>query len=202
MPVLLTSICYDMIRSIFAGNSPLSSTGFQPVSDKRVNMMSDKINNTITEFKSRRRNLPHWEEPGNLYMVTFRAANHFKLPERARDIVFNSVLFHDGKKYDLYALVVMPDHIHLILQPLQKSKDGFYSLAEIMHSIKSYSANAINKLLKRSGHLWQNENFDRLLRSEDEIYEKVDYIVNNPLKSKLADKPDEYKWCFIRSKEW
>ncbi|MEK6552808.1 MAG: transposase, partial [Bacteroidota bacterium] len=62
-------------------------------------------------------------------------------------------IFHNNKKYKLYAFVIMPDHVHLLLQPLEKTKNSFYSLSEILHSIKSYSANQINKIHKSTGKM-------------------------------------------------
>ncbi len=175
-------------------------TGFQPVN----------------EFRLYERNLPHWEDPGHIYFITFRTFKHFILPEKARQIILDSCRFHDNKKYELYACVVMPDHVHLILQPLEKTDGGYYSIAEIMHSLKSYSANQINKLLKGTGKMpvapgknvsagkveqsqvWLDENFDRIIRDEKELLEKMNYIATNPIKTGLVEKPENYKWLIVK----
>ena len=102
------------------------------------------------------------------------------------------------KKYQLYACVVMPDHVHLIIQPLKKAEGAVYSIAEILHSIKSYSANQINKLLGRRGSVWLDENFDRIIRDEDEFLEKMSYIVNNPAKTGLIENPEDYEWLYVK----
>lgn len=160
----------------------VGGTGFQPVSN----------------FNIYRRNLPHWENPGSVYFITFRTSRGFTLPDSARDIVLASINFHKDKKYTLYAVVIMPDHVHVIIQPLEKSKDVYYSLAEVMHSIKSYSANEINKMLNRKGTVWLDENFDRIVRDEHEFLEKMNYIVYNPVKSRLVEAPQSYKWLYAR----
>lgn len=157
------------------------STGFQPV----------------RKFRIYRRNLPHWEEPGRVYFITFRAVKDFILTEEARDVVINSIKFHSNRKCHLHACVIMPDHIHLIIQPLEKTGGALYSIAEILHSIKSYSANQINRLLNRRGNVWLHESFDRIIRDEDELAEKMRYIVNNPLKSALVENPEDYKWLYV-----
>jgi REP element-mobilizing transposase RayT len=72
----------------------------------------------------------------------------------------------------------------------------YYSLSQITHSIKSYSANRIQKLLNIKGSIWQDENYDRIVRNENEYVEKVNYIVNNPLKAGLVGKPKDYRWLF------
>ncbi|RKY86894.1 hypothetical protein DRQ09_05410 [candidate division KSB1 bacterium] len=44
--------------------------------------------------------------------------------------------------------------------------------------------------------IWQHENFDRIIRNEEEFFEKMNYILNNPVKSGLVDKPGKYKWLY------
>lgn len=168
------------IGSTGFGSVDIGSTGFQPVES----------------FKIYRRNLPHFESPGSVYFITFRTFKNLVLPEVARDIVFNSILYWNNKKFNLYTAVIMPNHAHLILQPLEKFLNSFFSLSEILHSIKSYSSNKINKILKRSGTLWLDENFDRIVRDEEELVEKINYIINNPLKSGLVSNQEDYKWLY------
>lgn len=184
-------------------------TGFQPVK----------------EFRIYRRNLPHWEQPRSFYFITFRTNKNVILPREARNIVIDSIRFHDGKKYKLYACVIMPDHIHLVFQPLEKAKYSFYSIAEIMHSIKSYSSKEIIKLFKNTGkmpvlpntgkmtvlpnipntgkmpvlpNIWLDENYDRIIRDENELFEKMNYIVNNPIRKDLVRNPKDYKWLYVK----
>jgi len=159
----------------------IGGTGFQPVK----------------EFKTYRRNLPHWQSPGSAYFITFRTYKDIVLSEEARDVVLNSILFWKDKKFGLYGAVVMPDHAHLILQPLEKAQQRFYSLAEILHGIKSYSVKKINRLSGNSGTVWLDENFDRIVRDDNELLEKMRYIMNNPVKSELVSKPEDYKWLYL-----
>ena len=162
-------------------------TGFQPVK----------------EFRIYRRNLPHCERPESIYFITFRTFKQIILTEDSRNIIFNSILFHHNKKYKLYAFVIMPDHVHLLLQPLEKTNNSFYSLAEILHSIKSYSANQINNMHKNTGKMpvpprvWLDENYDRIIRDSKEFQEKMNYIINNPVKANLVETANDYKWLYI-----
>ena len=157
----------------------------------------------VQEFRIYRRNIPHWEQPESGYFITFRTFRQVSLTEESRNIIFNSILFHNNKKYKLYAFVIMPDHVHLLLQPLEKAKDSFYSLSEILHSIKSYSANQINKMHKSTGKMpvpprvWLDENYDRIIRDNKEFQEKMNYIINNPVKANLVESANDYKWLYI-----
>lgn len=151
----------------------------------------------VKEFRVYKRNLPHWEYLGSVYFITFRTATGFTLSGPAKDIVFSACKYHADKKYRLCACVIMDTHVHCILQPLEESEGSFYSLAQIMHSIKSYSANRIQRLVGRKGNVWQDENYDRIIRDEEEYLEKMNYVANNPLKAGLVDKPEDYRWLFL-----
>jgi REP element-mobilizing transposase RayT len=102
----------------------------------------------------------------------------------------------------------MNDHVHCILQPIaitNKTQAGtpvrlseYYSLSQITHGIKSYSANRLQRLLNKKGSIWQDENYDRVIRNENEYLQKMNYIIYNPVKSGLVDKIEDYKWFFLR----
>lgn len=151
----------------------------------------------VKEFRVYRRNLPHWELPGSIYFITFRTAERFILSDEVKNIAFASIKFHAEKKYKLHACVIMETHIHIILQPLEESIGAFYSLAQIMHSIKSYSAKQIQRFLRRQGNVWLDENYDRIVRDDKEYLEKLNYIINNPLKVGLVEKAEDYRWLFV-----
>ena len=144
----------------------------------------------ITEFTFTKRHLPHWQLPNSVYFITTRCINGMDLPPEHRDIVMESIQYMDAKKYVLYAAGILPDHFHLIIQPMEKGKDTYYSLSEIMHGIKSFTAHTIGE------PIWQHENFDRIIRDKEELFEKMNYIINNPVKASIAESHDTYKWLF------
>jgi len=90
----------------------------------------------------------------------------------------------------------MPDHCHLLLTPLRKSDGWYYSLPEIMHAVKGASARRINVLLGRSGAVWQEEFFDYVLRSNESLAEKVEYVCQNPVRAELVKSANEYSWLW------
>jgi putative transposase len=94
----------------------------------------------------------------------------------------------------------MPDHVHTLVQPLTRPQGtGVFDLAEIIHSVKSFSVHQINRLRGRRGSLWQDERYDRIIRDEVEFLEKWQYIMNNPVKVELAQRPEEYPWLYIKN---
>lgn len=102
-------------------------------------------------------------------------------------IVQDAFLFHDQTKYRLVAWVVMPNHAHVLCSPCIQ-----HSLAEIMHSLKSYTATEANKMLGRRGRFWQKEYFDRYIRNARHFAKVVVYIENNPVKARLCEKAEDW----------
>ena len=105
----------------------------------------------------------------------------------AAKIIYESMLHFDLERYSLFASCVMPNHVHALVQPSET-----HDLESILHSWKSFSANKINKLLKRSGELWQDEYYDHLIRNASDFDRVRKYILENPSKAKLRDWPWVY----------
>jgi REP element-mobilizing transposase RayT len=84
----------------------------------------------------------------------------------------------------------MPNHVHLIMRPLQPTTDP---LEKILQSRKLRSSREINTALGESGTLWQEESFDRIIRDEEHLYRCLQYIGDNPRRAGLS--PDNsYRW--------
>ena len=72
-------------------------------------------------------------------------------------------------------------------------------MAEIMQAIKGASAHRINKFLNRRGIVWQEESFDRALRTEEQVQEKLFYMLENPVRAVLVRNPLDYPWIWRRT---
>jgi REP element-mobilizing transposase RayT len=94
----------------------------------------------------------------------------------------------------LHCAVVMPDHVHMILTPFDEREGRWVPLAELLKSIKSFSASEVNESRGAQGSLWLDENFDRVIRNERDFHEKWDYIYHNPVTAGLVSQPEEYEW--------
>lgn len=138
-----------------------------------------------------RRRLPHWTVEGSVYFVTFRTVRG-ELTPLERQIVFDHVLEGTTKFYRLFALVVMPDHVHLALRP-----NKGLELSRIMKGIKGVSARKINRLRQQHDSVWQDESFDRIIRDDDEFMQKLEYIQNNPMKAGLVSDSSLYPFLFL-----
>jgi REP element-mobilizing transposase RayT len=140
-----------------------------------------------------RRRLPHYQKDDYPLFVTFTTDRRWRLPPPARDIVLECCLKLNGEKFDLHAAVVMPDHVHLIYSPLRREDGWSYTLPEIMKAIKGKAAREINVALKRAGPVWQEEFFDHVLRSNDSLVDRVEYVCQNPVRAGLVRVESEYR---------
>lgn len=109
--------------------------------------------------------------------------------ERLAEIVQNALLYYDGQRYLLHAWVVMPNHVHTLFTP-----EGAWTLTQIAHTWKSYTANECNRVLTRRGEFWQRETFDRYIRNELHYKNAVKYIEDNPVKAGQCSKPEDWRW--------
>ena len=93
----------------------------------------------------------------------------------------------------------MPDHVHMIFTPLiNETARAVYAMAEIMDAIKGASAHKINQHLGRTGKVWQTESFDRVLRSSENLDEKIHYTLDNPVRKGLVSAWTEYRWLWYQ----
>jgi putative DNA methylase len=96
-------------------------------------------------------------------------------------VVETALLHFDGTRYQLHSWVIMPNHVHALITPVEG-----HGLAEIVHSWKSYTANTANKLLGLTGPFWQRDYYDRFIRDEKHYLAAVEYIEMNPVKAGLC----------------
>jgi len=121
------------------------------------------------------------------------------------DIVHRAILHGAGVHYDLIAHVVMPSHVHIVFRtfddvcPAVSHRESATVLVtprqRILHSIRSYSARACNRVLCRTGAFWQRECYDHWLRNEHDIRSAVEYVARNPVVAGLCRRPEEWRFA-------
>ncbi|HEX9281427.1 MAG TPA: DEAD/DEAH box helicase [Candidatus Udaeobacter sp.] len=153
-----------------------------------------------------RRRLPHFEKPWAIYAVTITTAHRRSLGPQARNIVLNAWRDFHNTRYELFAICVMPDHVHALFQPWPKNEASpeetrFWSLAELMRSLKSLTAREINRAEEKVGPVWEKETFDRYIRSDRDLAEKFHYILRNPWDAGVAKQNEEYPWIWTADDE-
>jgi REP element-mobilizing transposase RayT len=154
-------------------------------------------NRTLDRKYEYRRKLPHYQKVGRALFVTFCKGNRHPFSPEARDAVLQHCLHDHGKRYQLHAAVVMPDHVHLLLTPLLDEKGWPYALPLILKMLKGTSARSVNKAMGSGGPVWQEESFDHVLRSQESLEEKLEYLRQNPVRRGLAKRPGDYPWLWV-----
>lgn len=116
-------------------------------------------------------------------------------------------------KFKLIGYVLMPDHVHLILNPLNRD------ISVLMRRLKSTSARQILDWLRRSNHvaslkklalavpqsrshthsLWLKDFSSIDLWSPRFIRQKLNYIHLNPVRARLCDHPSDWEWSSYRA---
>jgi putative transposase len=92
-----------------------------------------------------------------------------------------------------WAWVAMPNHVHLILVP--HDADGLRSALAPVHR---YYAGVIHARRKRTGHFWQGR-FGAVVMDETHLAEAFRYVLLNPVRAKLAKKPEQWSWSSARA---
>jgi len=106
-------------------------------------------------------------------------------------MIADALTYFAGRRYQLHAWCVMPNHVHVLVEPL-----AGHRLNDVVQSWKSYTAKAVNRHLRRSGTFWQPEYYDHLIRDEEDYAHAVSYIAGNPVKAGLHG----WRWVSSRSK--
>jgi REP element-mobilizing transposase RayT len=104
-----------------------------------------------------------FSERWELWLDECHGACLLRLPE-VKMLVESAIEHYEGSLYRVAASAIMPNHVHVVVTPL-----GEQRLSDIVQNWKSYTAHAINKLLKRKGTFWQKESFDHIVRNADEM---------------------------------
>lgn len=85
------------------------------------------------------------------------------------------------------AYVVMPDHLHWLLQLRPGS-----NLGDVVRFVKGRCAFQINRATGTGGQLWQPSFYDHALRKEEDLQNVARYVVCNPLRAGLVRRINDY----------
>jgi putative transposase len=106
--------------------------------------------------------------------------------------IFEIALDRIRHKFDLrvYAYVVMPEHVHLLLSEPEK---GLLSDA-----LKSLKQGVSRRRLDETEHYWQKRYYDVNVSNANQFSEKLHYIHRNPVKRGLCKRPEDWEWSSFR----
>lgn len=124
---------------------------------------------------------------------------HWLKDERVAKVVADAIHYRDGKEYDLIANCIMPNHVHMVLTPIEtvgRRASSPYILTNILENLKWYTALKANRILRRKGAFWQHESYDHVVRNGKELERIIWYVMNNPVKAGLVTNAEDWKWGY------
>ena len=191
---------------LFERSENLGSAHLQRAGDGILPLRTFSETQSTSGAHYSRRRLPHFEKPWTIYAVTTTAVRRRALSPQARTIIVNAWRHFHNSRYELFAICVMPDHVHALFQPWPKNEapadeTRFWSLTELMRSLKSSTAREINRAEGKAGTVWEKETFDRYIRSDRDLAEKFHYILRNPWDAGVAKQNQDYPWIWTPQDE-
>jgi putative transposase len=119
---------------------------------------------------------------------THQSGLHLMLPKGETKALhlMRSLAEQDKGRIRVYGYVVMPEHVHLLLNEPERE-----TLAEAMKSLKQ---GVSRRLIGDAEHFWQKRYYDHNVRSHAKFVEKLRYIHRNPVKRGLCQRPEDWQW--------
>lgn len=122
------------------------------------------------------------------YYLSAGAGECILRDDRFAQVVWDSLWYRDKEEYYLHAVAIMPNHVHVIVEPKDNVK-----LSDIVRNWKSYTAHVINQLRDTPGQkVWLSETYDHIIRSKEEYRNQVNYVVRNPVRAGLHN----WRWVW------
>jgi hypothetical protein len=146
-------------------------------------------------FSMWRGKLPHWRADDVTYYVTFRHSR--ALSEQERGMLFRALTLPEGSKWDLQILCVLPERTELIFSVREAPTGQAYELSQIVEKAKTKVGKAI---LKKTGERFPpfyNESYDRIVRDEAELEQRLKHILQSPVNEGLAEDPGDYQDLYL-----
>ena len=157
-------------------------------------------------------------DPAHLYFITASAVQQAHVFQRdvIKRILVDSL--NTGRilgQYELFAFVIMPNHVHLIIRCLngytpgdvvREFKKATANLilrqyeAENNHEVLAFFASAVKPGQKQEHAVWEDEYQAKNIFSPAFLHQKLDYIHHNPVQPHwcLVEQPEQYVWSSAR----
>jgi putative transposase len=138
----------------------------------------------------------------------------FLFRDRTRGWMVDAIaLTRERHRVDLWAWVIMPEHIHLLICP----REPEYSISRILSTLKQpvskrailFVENEARSFIpqltdrqpngKESLRFWQRGGgYDLNLWRPEKVWEKIDYLHANPVRRGLVERPEDWVWSSYR----
>jgi len=162
--------------------------------------------------------LPHrkrrkvYNKPGHAHGLTYSCAG--RLPLLSSDIVCHWIVeaIENARRrheFDVYAYVIMPEHVHLLVKP----RPARYNMSKFLYDLKRPVSRKAKTYLLSEGHtVWVERltvlcagkptfrfwlpggGFDRNVVHQQTLKNMAEYMHENPVRRGLVRSPLDWKW--------
>jgi putative transposase len=124
-------------------------------------------------------------------MCTDRKMKLFENDEQVKSTL--EILANESLKYSfkVWAYCFMPDHLHLLLEG-DKTDADMKSFVKVFKQKTGYLYNKESTMTGNGGKMWQSGYYDHVLRNDEDTYEVLKYILNNPVRKGLVNNYTDY----------
>jgi putative transposase len=127
-----------------------------------------------------------WEK-SIIYFVTICVDERRKVLDKPQVFEAIKTAIRQLRKWRVLAGVIMPDHIHWVVSPVQ---DRELSVGDFSHGFKR----TLRKCLATQSWKWQRGCFDRLLRSDENLWSKWIYVRDNPVRHGFVQRAEDWPY--------
>ena len=133
--------------------------------------------------------------PGHAYFITNVTYSRKRILLDHVNLLMQSFKdIEQRSRYDMIAWVILPDHFHVIIDPLEQN------ISSILQRVKmSFGSLYRQHVHIKSGRVWQHRFWDHIIRNNDDMNRHIDYIHYNPVKHGYAEKPFDWRYSSIQS---
>jgi len=135
------------------------------------------------------------ETPGLIYHVLNRENGGATVFHRPGDYrAFLDLLLEAKARYPVkvFAFCFMPNHFHLVVQPLEPT-----ALGKFMHWWMTIHVRRYHGYYERCGHLWQNRYKSFPIQQDAHLLTVLRYVVRNPVRAALVDRAVRWPWSSL-----
>jgi putative transposase len=140
-------------------------------------------------------NVTRYFKEGNIYFLTHVTYLRRRILVEHIDLFWEAIDSQQARcAFDLLAWVVIPDHVHLLIDPKVNN------LGVLTKNLKlSFSTRLLKRLSLKGGRIWHNRYWDHVIRNEEDMNRHLDYIHFNPVKHNLVVRPRDYLYSSFRA---
>lgn len=132
--------------------------------------------------------------PGASYHVTARGNHKNNIFNNKEDFIYylglikETLQYYIDDEYEILSYCLMTNHVHMMIKVKEKP------LGPFIGRINSKYAKYYNKKYDYIGHLFQDRYFSEVIKSDYQILQTSKYIHLNPVRAKMVEMPENYKW--------